>query len=490
MEELTAIGIDAATNPESTTELGVSKAVHGDIALNFLETSPEDFVVEKEVAKRVLRKIDLRILPLLCVTLFLQFLDKSTLSYASIFGIIEDAHLVGTDYSWLSSIFYFGYMISQPISAYTMQHFSPAKCLSFSVFWWGVILFMHVVCDSFAKLMAVRFFLGMAEAIVTPAFLLITSGWYPRSMQPLRMGAWYAFNGVAIMFGGLIAYGLGHIHVDNISPWKWMFIVPAGMSILWSIVLFFCLPTSQLTASFFNDHERRTAIELIRKALLDPITWFLFFLNLLFNVPNSISSFGSLIISNFGFGSLETTLLSMPGGAVEILTMTLIPLLSMKVHNSRLWCTFGVVLVALLGTALIFALPYGDKGGLLAGYWLIFIFPTAGILLYSMLGANVAGHTKKVTTNAVVLIGYCVGNIIGPQFFKSEQKPRYRLAIGSFLVCWCLMLVLCLLFRFYLRRQNKRREAHQEATTEIEYESNIEFHDLTDRQNPKFVYIL
>jgi hypothetical protein len=86
-----------------------------------------------------------------------------------------------------------------------------------------------------------------------------------------------------------------------------MFIVPAGMSILWSIVLFFCLPTSQLTASFFNDDERRTAIELVRsnntgihgkifkkeqtkEALLDPITWFLFFLNVLINVPNSISS--------------------------------------------------------------------------------------------------------------------------------------------------------------------------------------------------------
>ena len=63
--------------------------------------------------------------------------------------------------------------------------------------------------------------------------------------------------------------------------------------------------------------------------------------------------------------------LSMPGGVVEIVTMTLIPLLSMKIRNSRLWCTSAVVLVALLGTALVFTLPYEDKGGLLAGYWLV-----------------------------------------------------------------------------------------------------------------------
>ena len=65
MEELTPIGIHVPTSAEPTTELSVSKAVHGDIALNFIETSSDDFVVDKEVAKRVITKIDLRVLPLL-----------------------------------------------------------------------------------------------------------------------------------------------------------------------------------------------------------------------------------------------------------------------------------------------------------------------------------------------------------------------------------------------------------------------------------------
>jgi hypothetical protein len=30
----------------------------------------------------------------------LQFLDKTTLGYSSVFGIIPDNHLVGQDYSW------------------------------------------------------------------------------------------------------------------------------------------------------------------------------------------------------------------------------------------------------------------------------------------------------------------------------------------------------------------------------------------------------
>lgn len=55
------------------------------------------FNVEEE--KRVLRKIDMRVLPLMLGAYFLQQLDKSALSYTSVFGIQKDAHLVGRQVS-------------------------------------------------------------------------------------------------------------------------------------------------------------------------------------------------------------------------------------------------------------------------------------------------------------------------------------------------------------------------------------------------------
>lgn len=41
----------------------------------------------------------------------MAFLDKQTLNYAALMGIREDLHLVGTQYNWSSSIFYFGYLV-------------------------------------------------------------------------------------------------------------------------------------------------------------------------------------------------------------------------------------------------------------------------------------------------------------------------------------------------------------------------------------------
>jgi hypothetical protein len=64
------------------------------------------FTAEEE--RRVKLKTDLVILPLLCGVFFLQYIDKQSLSYASVFGLITDLKLKGTDYSWCSSIFYIG----------------------------------------------------------------------------------------------------------------------------------------------------------------------------------------------------------------------------------------------------------------------------------------------------------------------------------------------------------------------------------------------
>ena len=88
-----------------------------DEALSFLENHPRaaeiagegNAILEDPVQlKKLIRKIDLTIAPLLAAVYFLQFLDKTTLSYTAVMGIRTDTHLVGQDYSNLSMLFYVG----------------------------------------------------------------------------------------------------------------------------------------------------------------------------------------------------------------------------------------------------------------------------------------------------------------------------------------------------------------------------------------------
>jgi hypothetical protein len=144
-----------------------------DRAADLLGNSTERVVVSEADNKRILRRIDLAILPIMLGVYFLQQLDKSTLSYASVFGLIADAHLGGQDYSWLGSIVYIAQLVMQPVIAYFLVKLPTGKFAAVMVLCWGVVLSCMAVAKNFKGLVATRFFLGCFEASVGQYFYLL-----------------------------------------------------------------------------------------------------------------------------------------------------------------------------------------------------------------------------------------------------------------------------------------------------------------------------
>lgn len=69
--------MDSSTQPEATSSQPRPEAIQSDAEQDAL-------------AKRVLRKIDWRLIPLMFITYNLNFMDKTILSSASVFGLRED----------------------------------------------------------------------------------------------------------------------------------------------------------------------------------------------------------------------------------------------------------------------------------------------------------------------------------------------------------------------------------------------------------------
>lgn len=81
-----------------------SKTQDGDVALAlFADADDLHEPVDAAEEKKLIRKVDWTILPLIAVNYAFFYIDKTTLSYAAIFGIKDDLNLHGTQYSWLSS---------------------------------------------------------------------------------------------------------------------------------------------------------------------------------------------------------------------------------------------------------------------------------------------------------------------------------------------------------------------------------------------------
>lgn len=78
---------------------------------------------------------------------------------------------------------------------------------------------------NFAGFFVIRFFLGLLEAVVSPAFIMLTSMLWTREEQSLRSSYWLSVNGVSAIIGALLAYGAGHATGLAVPQWKLIYLV-------------------------------------------------------------------------------------------------------------------------------------------------------------------------------------------------------------------------------------------------------------------------
>ncbi len=84
---------------------------------------------------------------------------------------------------------------------------------------WASVLMLHAACVNFGGLMAVRAFLGVAEASCVPAFALVVGTFYKRSEQATRQGFWFIGQGLGGISYGIITWGIAHLH-GTVATWK------------------------------------------------------------------------------------------------------------------------------------------------------------------------------------------------------------------------------------------------------------------------------
>lgn len=195
------------------------------------EILEEEF--ERELAS-IKRKVDWRIVPVLCITYTLQFLDKLSLNYASAYSLKQDLHLTGNRYSWVAAIFNFGYMFWAYPSNYIIQKVPVAKYTSAMLLVWAIILIAHIGATNFGGMLALRFILGMFEAGISPTCMMICGMFYSKEDQPFRMCTFLSFNGIATIVGALLGFGLGHAHNTALESWKLIFLTIGLLNFAWA----------------------------------------------------------------------------------------------------------------------------------------------------------------------------------------------------------------------------------------------------------------
>lgn len=443
-------------------------------------------------------------------------LDLSSLSYSSVMGIMTDANLTTSQFTWLGSIYYLGYMAALPLHNRMFQVFAPSKYIAANMMAWGLVLAFMTLCNSFTKLMIQRAFLGSLESVVNCGFVLLTARWYRKYEHGARVAIWSSCNGLATMIGALIAYGClagveAGVHI-TLPSWEIMALCLGCVSIVYGAAMFLIVAPSLVEARFFTEEEKTLAVERlrenhqgigssefkwyqVREAFFDVRTWLYVAFVLTSQMPAAgLSLLSSLLIKSLNFDSKQTLLLGMPGGALQIVFQLSAGFIADRTQQRSL-TGMGYQLLSLFGAALLIGLgnigPLYDRGGQLAAYFIMGGGCAIGYyLLLATVASNVLGTTKKMTTNVILFISMAVAYLVGPQLFR--DAPYYHKAKYATVGLWTASVLILVALYALNRQENHRRDRLQEelAQAGVEETKNIEFLDLTDRENASFRYVL
>ncbi|KAF5332071.1 hypothetical protein D9758_016261 [Tetrapyrgos nigripes] len=479
----------------------------------------------EEYNRKLRRKLDFLIPPLCAAVYFTQFLDKTSLNYASIMGL----PITGQNYNLVSMAFYLGFLFWEFPTVYLSQKTRVAKYLGVNVVIWGAVLMLHSVGTSFGAFFALRFLLGMCESCVAPILILIISMFYkkdeqvctplfspPRyvdelnlSRQATRISWFYVMNGLTQVFGGFVAYGISFNDGHLLAPYKIIYILLGGLAIIVGIAVLIWMPDSPVLARFLTEEERIAALERVRddqggtenknlkmnqvkEALTDVRTWLIVLTTLMTSIPNGgISNFSNIIIKSFGYTSKQTLILSTPGGLVAA-SMTLFCGWYSDKKKERMIPIVIALIPTIVGSAMMVGLNHsGSKGALLFAVYLVGTFGSALSTVYAWNASNTSGHTKKSTVNALTLFTFSIGNIIGTEIFQPKDAPDYIPGKIAIMVLLTVQLFICFLLRYIHIRMNKTKmrlleeEKARRGWTDEDVQRERERHaflDLTDKQ--------
>ncbi|KAI9284271.1 major facilitator superfamily domain-containing protein [Umbelopsis sp. AD052] len=466
--------------------------------------------IDDETNKRLKRLIDRRVLVIIVFTYFLQALDKGTLAFSSIMNLPKDTGLVGQQYAWLTTCIYIAILIVEYPLNWLIQRVPIGKFLAFNIICWSTVLALHALCKNFVSLLVVRTLLGIFEASCQPIFIALSSMWYKRDEQAQIVTYWYVMNGFQQIVGGLLAYAFTNITSGPLKSWQALFLTYGSFSFVWGIIVLFIMPDSPMRAKCYTEEDKKLMVERVRsnqtglqnrtfrkeqffEAFRDPQVWAYGLISFLTTVPTSgLGAFANIIITGFGFTVLQTQLLAMVLGSYIMIVCFSSMYLAKRFNQTLLvmtaYCVPSIVCTVVLMT--VQNTSMSTKVGLLLSYYLVLSFWAASTLCMSLLTRNVGGQTKKATATAINFILWATGNAIGPQVFQAVDAPRYIKGFGVHLACYGVLFAVMLGLRFYFIRQNaKKAKILQAQAEQKDAELTHSFDDLTDMQNPNFVYI-
>ncbi|KAJ8587271.1 MFS general substrate transporter [Rhizopogon salebrosus TDB-379] len=443
--------------------------------------------------RRVMRKVDRRLLPVFTLLYLLSFLDRSNIGNAKIDGLTtvrQFTFLVNT----ALAVYFVGYVTFEipanvrvlNLELYRLKRWDPQFWLPTLTLAWGIVSIFHGVVKNQAALFGIRFLLGATEAGLFPGVVYVFSIYYLRRERSWRVAIFFGGSALAGAFGGIFAYSIGLMDgVGGKRGWQWIFILEGILTAVISVVAYFIVPTWSHKAKFLSETERTLLLDRlqadsdagtdqafkwasVRDAFSDHLVWAYAFLFHGFSfVLYSFSFFLPTIIAGLGFETWQAQLMTVPPNALASFSIFATVWFSSKV-NARAPFIIASAIVAIIGYILLITctrpgLQYFGVHLAAAGVY------TGNPLLLSWPGENVSGQTKRAVAVALQVTVGDIGAIAGCLIYRPALSGHQYRSPNLISIGYLLFAILMTTYLWVaMSWENKRRDRLLSGDTKVE----------------------
>ncbi|PAV17566.1 MFS general substrate transporter [Pyrrhoderma noxium] len=209
-------------------------------------------------ARKIVRKMDVHLVPVVTIFYLLSFLDRVNIGNARVAGLQKDLKLTDNQYQICITVLYVTYIASDLPASLLLRKIGPNILMPTILILWGLVTALQGLLSSYIGLVTVRLILGLLEGPMFPSIILYLSMIYTRRELSFCISLFSSAASLSGAFSGLLAAAIEKMDGINGRPgWAWIFILEGTFTVLVGIFGFFFIPESIDTMNFLTEAERR-----------------------------------------------------------------------------------------------------------------------------------------------------------------------------------------------------------------------------------------
>ncbi|CCG84011.1 protein of unknown function [Taphrina deformans PYCC 5710] len=444
------------------------------------QSGMSEAVMSEKDERRLVRKIDFVLLPILCLLYACALLDRVNISAARVDGMGKDLNLLNPKQNYYSItllVFFPAYFLFEIPSNVFLRRIGTRKWLSGLCFAFGVTSIGAGFVKSYKTLAICRVILGICEGGFFPGAVYLITCWYKRYEVQMRLTIFYMTGSLLSGFSGLIAFAIQHLNgKGGLHGWRWIFICEGIVTCGLAIIAFFIISDFPQDALWLSDHQRRAVIQRLDRDRHDAkddhkmITfkqtmsyigeWKLWYYGVIFGCATTstyaLAYFTPVILEGLGYKAEKALIFSSPPYIAAIFYAIVISYISDKTKMRGIYIIFNCIMVVI---GLLIVSQVKSASVRYFGVFLAVAASSVNIpLCIGFASNNIVDNGRRAVGTAIQTAWGACGGIVASTVFRQADAPKYHPGLYSTVALTLLLACMVGLQSIYYKARNNKAD--------------------------------